>query len=300
MSRYTASVIVLAYNSAATIRSCLNSLRAQDFNEPFEVIVVWSGDDRILSIVKQEFPEVNIIGERARIFTGEARNIGISFASGGIITFLAADCQAQTDWLRLRVSSHREGFNCVGGAVLYNESSGLIARANHLLEYSEFMIGRPREVVVGRPVFNLSFRRNIFTKYGLYEKTLACGEDSLFNWKLAQAGEQFLFDPNIRIVHTGSSTLLSFFKHQIWHGKWYARLCLDFPYHGIKCSRILPFWIFILAYPIVRINRLVRRILLWRQDLAIDIVRLLPFLIIGIGFCTFGLIYGWLSSKMLE
>jgi glycosyltransferase involved in cell wall biosynthesis len=300
MSRFSASVIVLAYNSAATIRSCLNSLRAQDFKEPFEIIVVWSGDDRIPTIVKKEFPEVNIIGQSTRIFTGTARNIGISHTSGEIIAFLAADCQAQPDWLRLRVAAHREGFNCVGGAVLYNESSGLIARANHLLEYSEFMIGRPREVVVGRPVFNLSFRRNIFNKYGLYEKTLACGEDSLFNWQLAQAGERFLFDPNIRIVHAGSSTLLRLFKHQIWHGKWYARLCLNFPCHGINRSRILPFWIFIPAYPIVRIKRLLGRILLWRQDLAIDLVRLLPFLIIGIGSCTFGLIYGWLNSKTLE
>jgi hypothetical protein len=54
------------------------------------------------------------------------------------------------------------------------------------------MIGRPREVVVGRPVYNLSFRRTIFERYGRYEAALACGEDSLFNWRLVQAGEDSL------------------------------------------------------------------------------------------------------------
>jgi hypothetical protein len=76
--------------------------------------------------------------------------------------------------------------------VLCTEPAGPIARASHLLEYSEFMIGRPREVVAGRPVYNLSFRRTIFERYGRYEAALACGEDSLFNWRLVQAGEDSL------------------------------------------------------------------------------------------------------------
>ena len=126
-----------------------------------------------MSIVEREFPEARVVGQMDKLSTGAARNLGLAYASGDIIAFLGADCQAAPDWLRRRVAAHQAGFVCVGGAVVCLEPAGPIARANHLLEYSEFMIGRPREVVLCRPVYNLSFRREIFERYGgLYARSV--------------------------------------------------------------------------------------------------------------------------------
>src|SRR5262245_27032747 len=257
--RPSASVIVLAYNAEQVIQACLGSLRKQDFAEPFEVIVVWSGQDGVPRIVERELPEAKVVGRRERLLTGATRNLGLEHASSDIIAFLAADCQAAPDWLRRRVAAHRSGFNCVGGAVLCAEPAGAVARANHLLEYSEFMVGRPREVVVGRPIFNVSFRREIFDRYGRYEAALACGEDGVFNWRLAQAGEPFLFDPDIRMFHPGPTGLRDFLKHQIWHGEGIAKLCQEYEYAALQGYRAQPLVQMLVAYPVTRITRLLGR-----------------------------------------
>jgi glycosyltransferase involved in cell wall biosynthesis len=289
-------VIVLAFNAASTIRTCLTSLELQDFEEPFEIVVVWSGDSATARIVQQEFPKVKLVGQHSTLPTGAGRNLGIEHALGEIIAFLAADCQAEPDWLRRRVTAHRQGFDCVGGAVVNGERYP-VARASHLLEYSEFMIGRPREVVVGRPVYTLSFVRNVFERYGTYEPGLACGEDSLFNWRLVKAGERFLFDPSIRITHPGPIRLRDFLKHQQWHGEWLARLCRDHNHPAIHGHGAQLFWKIILVYPSVRLIRLVQRIVRWRPDLLGELVYLSPFLFLGVSAATFGVARGWWGSR---
>lgn len=271
----------------------MTSLKRQDLADPFEVVVVWSGDGETARILEREFPEAKIVGRQERLPTGAARNLGLEHASGDIIAFLAADCQAEPEWLRRRVAAHRAGFDCVGGAVVCAEPAGMIARASHLLEYSEFMIGRPREVVVGRPVYNLSFRREIFVRYGTYEAVLACGEDSLFNWRLVEAGERFLFDPSIRIIHRGPDRLRDFLEHQTWHGKWFATLCREYHYPGWRGHSAQPLLRIILVYPVVRIKRLLKRIVRWRPDLVGDLVRLLPIVLLGVAAVTIGLAREW-------
>lgn len=296
--RPSASVIVLAYRAASTIRACMESLNRQEIEDPFEVIVVWSGDDSTARIVEQEFPWAKTVGQHARLSTGAARNLGITHASGDIIAFLAADCQVESTWLQRRVDAHREGFNCVGGAVVCAEPAGVIARACHLLEYSEHMIGRPKEVVIGRPVYNLSFRREIFATYGMYIAEVRCGEDSLFNWRLVQAGERFLFDPSIRTIHPGPSRLRAFLRHQAWHGKWFARLCWDYHYPGLQDRRVRLLLRFILVYPLLRFWRLIKRVAKWRRDLLGDLVYLTPLLLVGIGAVTFGIAQQWWRREL--
>jgi len=46
------SVVVPSYRSEATIRACLQSVLRQDLAQPFEVIVVDSGDDETAAIVE--------------------------------------------------------------------------------------------------------------------------------------------------------------------------------------------------------------------------------------------------------
>jgi glycosyltransferase involved in cell wall biosynthesis len=286
-------VIVLAYDAAATIRRCLASLVAQDVADHFETVVVWSGDPATAEIVAAEFPAALLVGRPERLPTGAGRNLGIGESTGGVVVFLAADCRAAPDWLERRLAAHRAGFRCVGGAVLVAEPAGPLARASHLLEYSECLPGRPREVVRDRPLYNLSFHRDVFAEHGLYQADLAYGEDSLFNTRILRAGERFLFDPSIRIEHPGPTTLREYVTHQRRHGEAYARLMRDHGYDRTWRGWTLPFLLVLLGYPYARFRHVLGRILRFRRDLLRDVVWLTPLILVGIAAASAGLVRGW-------
>jgi hypothetical protein len=71
------SVIVAAYNARARIHGALDSLREQDVEDPYEVIVVDSGDDDCAAHVSAAYPEVRLIHSERRLYPGAARNAGI-------------------------------------------------------------------------------------------------------------------------------------------------------------------------------------------------------------------------------
>jgi glycosyltransferase involved in cell wall biosynthesis len=287
-----ASVVVPAYDAASSIRRSLESLRRQTLAEPFEVIVVWSGDPATADIVRAEFPAVRLAGGQPRLSTGAARNLGIAAARADIIAFLAADCEADPEWLARRVGAHRQGHDLVGGAVVWAEPAGALARAAHLLEYNAFPPGRPR-AVVATPVYNLSFRRAVFERFGGYDESLPCGEDTALIWSLVAAGMTFLFDPAIRIAHPSDETIAGFWRHQAWHGYWLGRISRRRSVPGVggrgvrrTAARL------VVAYPAARLWRLSRRLLAWQRDWALQALLLAPLLLLGLAAATTGLIRG--------
>jgi len=297
--RPAASVIVLAYNAGAFIRRSLESLRRQTLAESFDVILVWSGDPETPEIVRREFPEVRVVGRRERLLTGAARNLGIRNARAEVIAFLAADCEAAPDWLERRVAAHREGHDLVGGAVVWAEPANALARASHVLEYNAFPPGRPREVVQS-PVYNLSFRRSVFERFGRYDETLPCGEDTALIWALVASGQRFLFDPAIRIVHPGTASLGEFWRHQEWHGLWLGRLSRRQQVPGVGGTGARHFARLVAVYPAARLVRMWRRLIAWQPDWARQAVLLTPLLLLGIAAATLGLVKGLLRPAAEE
>jgi GT2 family glycosyltransferase len=288
-----ATVVVLACDAAATIRRCLSSLANQVGVEPFEAVVVWSGDATTQRIVTEEFPSAVTVGRCEPLPTGAGRNLGIRHSSGEVVAFLAADCEVAQDWLARRLAAHREGYPCVGGAVVCPRTAGAVARAGHLLEYNAFPAGRPREVVRGQPLYNLSYRRELFDQFGLYEESLACGEDTAFNWQLARAGVPALFEPGIRLYHESDAGIADFLRHQAWHGAWFGLMCRSQETPGFAGPRLRRLRRMLVMYPLGRFVRLVRRTVAWSPEHRRDLILLAPLIFLGLAAATLGLMRGW-------
>ncbi len=85
------SVIITSYNAEKTIKACLESLENQTIDKNFEIIVVDSSIDRTTMLIEKCFPKVRYYRFKERKFCGDARNWGVSVATGKIIAFIDAD-----------------------------------------------------------------------------------------------------------------------------------------------------------------------------------------------------------------
>src|SRR5690349_17486601 len=95
-TRADVSVVIPAFNSAATIEGCLAALAEQTVM-PGEVIVVDDGStDDTPEIARRMGAEV-ITQERGG--AGAARNRGAKAARGEVLLFTDADCAPVGDWV---------------------------------------------------------------------------------------------------------------------------------------------------------------------------------------------------------
>ena len=92
MSQPIVSVVIPAYNRAASIRTAVDSALAQSVRE-IEVIVVddASEDDTVQVVFGIDDPRVRLIRRERNGGASAARNAGIAAAKGGLIAFLDSD-----------------------------------------------------------------------------------------------------------------------------------------------------------------------------------------------------------------
>ena len=208
------SVIIPSYNSEATIVACLDSVLAQDFAGTYEVIVVDSSADRTPQLIREQFPSVTLISLPRRTDPGTARNLGVARSSGDIVAFLDSDCRAAPDWLRHTIAGHQAGYEVVGGAVENGNPQSLVGWAGYMAEFREFLPHGLRRQVAHIPTCNISYRRQVFERYGGFSSEHYPQEDLVYNLNLKRNGVPILFDPAIRVAHTNRSQMGDYFRHQ--------------------------------------------------------------------------------------
>lgn len=116
------SIIVPVYNVEPYIETCLNSILTQSLGD-FEVIVVNDGSsDNSLALcehIASENPQVKIISQPNQ-GVSEARNTGISAASGRYIAFVDSDDWVEPEYLELlyRIAQEHDADISISGRTL--------------------------------------------------------------------------------------------------------------------------------------------------------------------------------------
>lgn len=125
-----ATIVVPAFNVAATLHETLVSLLAQTF-EDFEIVIVDDGSNDATSEIAKSFqydPRVSIISQRNRGLAG-ARNSGIAAAKGDVIGF----CDSDDIWEPSKLAAHVRhlqenqdvGVSYSGSALIDDDSNDL-------------------------------------------------------------------------------------------------------------------------------------------------------------------------------
>jgi len=190
------SVVLIAYNIAEKIDSCLNSVLNQNFTD-YEVIVVDDGstDDTVRRV--KGYP-VKLI-EQANLGPAGARNTGAEVSKGDFIIFLDGDCIVQRDFISSMIEPlGNPRIGMTHGYVDIANPESLVARLNFMrarylfrnLEYLDFAWGGC-----------LAIRRSVFREVGKFRVSLKTGEDQELAYRLLKNGYQVYLVKKARFLH---------------------------------------------------------------------------------------------------
>lgn len=200
------SVIVPTYNRLESLKDCLGSLLHQDYPmEEYEILVIDDGSSdktwRYLRKASRGDCRVRVHSIQHR-GAGAARNEGLRHARGELIAFTDDDCRVSEDWLRALENAFNESRSAAVAGSLLNGTSGYLATAQHLLNFSSWHPAGGKRFVADAPTANIAYRKDAIRGIQFPEH-LPEGvyEDSLFNHSLRQRGGRILFCPSIKVWH---------------------------------------------------------------------------------------------------
>ncbi|MDD5467468.1 MAG: glycosyltransferase family 2 protein [Anaerolineales bacterium] len=118
------SVIIVNYNGAHFLPTCLEALRRQTYpGERFEVIVVDNAStDGSLEMLRRDYPAVILLANQANLGFAGGNNAAMELARGQFLVLLNNDTQAEATWLEALVQAalaHPEAGLVTGHLVLF-------------------------------------------------------------------------------------------------------------------------------------------------------------------------------------
>jgi glycosyltransferase involved in cell wall biosynthesis len=213
------SVVICAYNGAATIDECLQHTCELDYPN-LEIIVVDDGSTDDTAAITRRHP-------RARLLTIEhaglsvARNAGCEAASNPLVVYLDSDAYPTPEWLYYLVLG-LEGSNVggVGGPNLPPADDGvgaqMVARAP----------GGPVHVLVGDdraehvPGCNMAFWKSVLHEVGGFDPIyMAAGDDVDLCWKVLDKGWEIGFHPAALVWHHRRPGARAYLRQQRGYGR---------------------------------------------------------------------------------
>ncbi len=223
-----ASVIVAAYNAAATLGQCLASIRELNYPD-YETILVDDGSTDTTSEIAGQAGVRTIRVEHNGL--AAARNAGVAAASGEVVAFIDADARADRDWLYhlIETIGRRDAAAAAGPNFAPDPQS---ARAAAMAAAP----GLPREVRAGDDRLaqlcgcNMAITKTALLKAGGFDPMFtAAGDDVDLSWRLAALDETLAYAPGAVVIHERRATLAAYLRQQRGYGVGEGLLFRKYP-----------------------------------------------------------------------
>ena len=203
------TVILPCRNEARYIGPCLDSILAGAYPaDQLEILVVdGNSTDATRKLVREyaaQHPQVRLLDNPARIVP-TALNIGIRAATGDVIVRMDAHVIYPPEYLpRLVAALEESGADNVGGCVITLPADGTATAQAIAIALghpfgvgnSHFRIGSPKARFVDTVPFGC-FRRELFTKLGMFDEELVRNQDDEFNYRIVSRGGKIRLQPDI-------------------------------------------------------------------------------------------------------
>lgn len=213
------SVVIPAYNSEKTIEETLNAVLDQDFDGPYEVIVVDDGSsDKTVEIAKEK--SVNLITQE-KSGPAKARNNGWKTSKGSTIVFTDSDCVPVKQWLKTITKPFSDPtVGGVGGEYQTKNPEKIIARfIGEEIAYRHSKMGRYINAV---GTYSTAFRKAALEEVGGFDESfkMASGEDTDISFKIIKAGYKLVYEPEAIVMHPHRSDFFGYMREQFFRAAW--------------------------------------------------------------------------------
>lgn len=272
------SVIIPFHGDKNDLAGCLEGLKNQTADFPFEVIVAESGSDP--EAAAAVFPGAVLVSSPSLMLPGKARNAGAARAGASRLAFIDADCVPPPAWLSVVYSSLNDGNDVVTGPVVDLHPVHPVASIDNLLQFVDFQKHRPPGGLSHFPACNLGITKQAFIAAGGFPEDMAAGEDVLFSKAvLKKCRGPILFNKAMTVRHKGRRSFSQFMKHQETFGYYRGRYNLRISAGGnVRRSR----YAYGLFLGFRRLVYVIARTIQWNPTGLIRIAVYFPVVIIGL------------------
>lgn len=209
-------------NEAGHIRSALESIRSQDFDGPYEVIVVdGKSEDGTRAIVERWMGEdrrVRLLDNPART-TPTALNASVRAARGEIVVRIDGHWRVPPDYLRKVDEGFRKsGADSLGGRIVRRPrghlSEGIEMARGTFLGGGLSSRNDPRapEGFVTEPNIATCWRWDVMERVGPFDESLRKNQDDEFNARLLRLGFSTYYDPAFHFDYFPPASLGALFR----------------------------------------------------------------------------------------
>ena len=212
------SIIIPVYNRPQEVRELLQSLRAQTFRKPFEIVIVEDGSIETSEDVIEEYSDLNItyfIKENTG--PGDSRNYGMHRATGNYFLILDSDCVLPESYLKRVDDSLTKKFSdFFGGPDAAEENFTILQKAINYVMTSLLTTGgiRGREEASSSfepRSFNMGISKKAFVASGGFGK-IHPGEDPDLTIRLWDLGFKSQLITGAFVYHKRRISWAKFYK----------------------------------------------------------------------------------------
>ena len=185
-----------------------------------QVVVVDNGsEDDSVAILKDRFPQVELIALEENIGFGRALNLAVERVPGDPLIFLNNDVECEPGFVEALMAGLDDGISSVGGVLVQRDAPELIDSAGVTVESDTLMAF---DHLHGESVVHLAsattplgptggaalFRREAFASVGGFdERIFVYYEDVDLALRMRAAGHRCALAPDARALHAFSATL---------------------------------------------------------------------------------------------
>jgi glycosyltransferase involved in cell wall biosynthesis len=208
------SVIIPAYNAAATLGEQLEALARQHVGFSWEVIVSDNGSTDATASVARAWDDrlpLAVVDASARRGASTARNLGAVHAQGKFFAFIDADDVVADDWLeKMHAAFQQHDFIGGGGRRRYVHTPANAGVYYIWATYSPPYF--PQLPITGS--CHMGIAAELFRKVGGFDEALIAGEDDDLCWRVQLGGCGLVGHPEAVVNVRGRESLAALVRQQ--------------------------------------------------------------------------------------
>jgi hypothetical protein len=292
-TRFSILIGRVSTEDGGRVLELLDALRQQEGSPAYEVIVADRRLDRTTGLIRDNYPEVQLLLCAAETSLPKLRARALECARGEYIVVTEDHCVPPKHWLASILEAFDaapKGTVAVGGPVENGVADSALDWATFLCEYSAFVGPVPNGPAPSLPGMNIAYRRSALIELGREVLTSGFWETTVH--PLFTQKNLLLYQSNsIQISHKKKFSLRLFVHQRFLYSRYYA---------GLRLSRLTPMArllvsVLTLGLPALLLLRIGRN-LMAKKRLIPQFARALPYLTVFVVIWACGELVGYVMG----